>query len=99
MAKAFPNEYTDNVNFSSTGADVGFGFNASYVKLRNTAAPSVYVTLKSTTGATTSGAELKTSEELILQAPVLAAGFSFAVTSSAGTGLGLKVWALGGLGG
>ena len=94
LSKQYLSEYTDTVNFSSTGADVEFGFNANTLRLRNDAAKSVYFTLRSTTGATTSGHELKSSEEFILRDQQVA-GFSFVATSSAGSGVGLRVGAWG----
>lgn len=88
--RAFPNEYTDSVNFTSTGADVNFTFPANVLRLRNDAAKSVYVKLGALTGATTSGHELKSSEELILR-DLDVSGLSFVATSSGGN-LRIGAW-------
>lgn len=81
------NEYTDTVAFTSTGADVRFGFDARRVRLRNDAAKSIYFTIRSYTGATTSGHELKSSEEITI-ADVTFSGLSFVATSSGSLRIG-----------
>lgn len=83
--KQYLSEYTDSINFTSTGADIDFGFNANTLRLRNDSAVSVYLSLgaRAATGATTSGHELKSSEELIVRDQQMA-GVSFRASSSGG---------------
>lgn len=88
--RTFPNEFTDAVNFTSTGADVDFQFAASRLRLRNDAAKSVYIKLNALTGATTSGHELKSSEELNIDGMTIS-GMSFVATSSGGS-LRIGAW-------
>lgn len=90
LPKNFPLEYTDSITFTSTGGDASFGFPANTLRLRNRSAKSVYLTLDSTTGATTSGHELGSSEELVIQNGMIS-GLSFVATSSGGT-LTLGAW-------
>ena len=92
MPKSFPSQFNQTVNFSSTGADVDFGFPAGYLRLRNDASKSIYVRLDSTTGATTSGYEVASSDALEWYSPgVGCSGLSFVATSSGGN-LRIGAW-------
>lgn len=84
--KSFPNQFNQTVNFTSTGADFGFGFNAGHVSIRNPSAKSIYITLNSTTGGTTGGFEIASSNSLEFGSiGVGIAGASFVATSSGGS--------------
>ena len=88
----FPNESVTSVNFTSTGADVGFGFNAYLIRMRNRASKSVYVTLTSTTNGTTGGHEVGSSEDVMFNfRGAVCGGLSFVATSSGGT-LTIGAW-------
>lgn len=92
--RAFENEFTNGgTTFTSTGEDLAFGFTARKLRLRNDAAKSIYFTLKSTTGATTSCPELKSSEEVFFAGDLAVSGMSYVATSSGGS---LRVQAWGG---
>ena len=88
--RSYANEYVSKNTFTATGEDVGFGFVVSMLRLRNDAALSVYFTLRSSTGATTNDAELKSSEELIVR-DVPVSGMSY-VASSSGGSLRIQAW-------
>lgn len=84
---SFPNQFGQTVNFTSTGADVGFGFTAALVKVYNDSAKSIYVNLQSTTGATTGPNmyELRAcSGDDFYDLGVGIGGLSFVATSSGG---------------
>lgn len=85
LDRSFPNQFNDKTTFTSTGADLGFGFNASFVRVKNDAAKSVYVRLNSTTGATTADHEVASSEDMQwYDLGVGVAGLSYCATSSGG---------------
>lgn len=79
----FPNQFNGSVNFTSTGADIGFGFIANVIRMRNRSSKSVYIDLGSTTGATTGDHELGSSEDITLPG-MMVSGMSFVASSSGG---------------
>lgn len=83
------NQFAQTATFTSTGGDVDFGFTASFLDLLNRAGKPIYVTLKSTTGATTGDYALESSGRL--QLPVRCSGFSFVATSS-GASFQIGAW-------
>jgi hypothetical protein len=91
--RSFPNEYVaSRESFTSTGNDHGFGFNAALLRITNRSAKSVYITLGSTTGGTTGGHEIGSSEDIqFYDIGTGVAGLSYAASSS-GVGLCIGAW-------
>lgn len=83
FSRVFPNEDANN-NLTSTGlVNVGFGFNASYVRLENLGAGAAFVSIHTTSGATTGSHRLSSGQVVELKEyGTQTAGFSAAATST-----------------
>lgn len=80
LTKQYVSEYTDTV--TATSGDVDFGFNANSLRLKNDGSATVFLKLGGAgSGATTSGHELRSSEELFMRDQSMA-GFSFKSTGA-----------------
>lgn len=94
----WPNVYSCAVTRSATTGVLGdrFGFNATALRLLNTEAVDIYVSLTSTTISTTSAFRVRACSEVWLSGLAQTAGFCVFGTSTGATGVVLNMTAFGG---